>query len=197
MIKASWLESEAATDISLVFIMFIGHLPAGYLTTKAILSRTRAGSDDAKTGVILISVGLMASLLTDLDMLYFYLIDHRQHLHHGYWTHLPIFWLIVCLGIFASSALVRSKIGLLVAMIFTVNIFGHLLLDTITGGIRWLAPWSPRPFTLVMVQAQYDWWVLNFMGHWSFAIEILLVFVALLVFGKSIKTQRLANQHDA
>ncbi|VTR68827.1 hypothetical protein DESC_720205 [Desulfosarcina cetonica] len=28
-------------------------------------------------------------------MIYFYIFDHRQHHHHTYWTHIPLYWAIV------------------------------------------------------------------------------------------------------
>ena len=87
--------------------MFIGHLPAGYLITKGLLRRSGGNGSVAQTGPLLLALGLSASLLPDLDMFYFYLIDHGQHLHHGYWTHLPIFWLVVCIGLFALFSVIQ------------------------------------------------------------------------------------------
>tara|TARA_R110000868_G_scaffold10226_12_gene50135 strand:+ start:655 stop:852 length:198 start_codon:yes stop_codon:yes gene_type:complete len=65
--------------------MFIAHLPAGYLLTSAIQTRARNQS------LSLLATGLVASVLPDADLLWFYLFDNRQHVHHAYITHTPAF----------------------------------------------------------------------------------------------------------
>ena len=56
--------------------MFVAHIPAGYLLTR-YLSR---GHADRKA---LILTGLVASVLPDTDLLWFYLVDNRQTAHHA------------------------------------------------------------------------------------------------------------------
>jgi hypothetical protein len=167
--------------------MFIGHLPVGYLLTRMM----RAGASIPKSaGRRFMSAGLICSVLPDIDLIYFYLIDHRQHLHHGYWTHLPVFWLIVLILLWEWIALSGRK-GLLPWLrLGAANILVHLLLDTIVGKIRWLHPFSGRDYFFFDVPSVYDWFVLNFVLHWSFLLEVSLCGAAGYV---SFMNRRLKN----
>ena len=44
--------------------------------------------------------------------------------------------------------------------------------DSIAAEIYWLAPFPDFHLNAVRVPARYDWWVWNFILHWTFAIEI-------------------------
>jgi len=145
--------------------MFIGHIPAGYITTRAIQKKHHV-----KTGLLL---GLIASVLPDIDLIYFYLFDHQSTLHHSYWTHIPFYWLLI-LAVTVLAALIfkkLKKVGPFI-LIFFSNIFLHLFLDTIVGKIEWLYPFSTQSFSFFEVPAVYSWWVLNFVFHWTFLFEI-------------------------
>ncbi len=68
--------------------MIIGHLPLGYLSIKVFPAKLINISNKK----IFMLVGLSGSIAPDLDMIYFYLVDNRQHHHHTYWTHIPFYW---------------------------------------------------------------------------------------------------------
>lgn len=159
--------------------MFIAHLPAGYLLSRCL-------QRSLKTSKYL-AVGLVASVLPDVDMLYFYLVDNRQTLHHEYWTHLPIFWLSVWIVLSIIAVLAKRREWLIVSTIFFANIFLHLILDTFVGGIAWLYPWSHESFELVTVPATHRFWVWSFVFHWSFVAELLLLTVAVLMMWRDAK----------
>ncbi len=55
----------------------------------------------------------------------------------------------------------------------------HMLLDSIVGDIWWFAPFVDQPYALFTVEAVYKPWWLNFILHWSFAIEIGILLWAL------------------
>ena len=61
------------------------------------------------------------------------------------------------------------------ALVFTLNGFGHMLFDSIVGDIWWLAPFVDQPFSLFHVRGVYRPWWLNFILHWSFALELFLL----------------------
>ena len=147
--------------------MFIAHLFSGYILTDK-LQRSFAIP-------LYMTVGLLASILPDLDMLYFYLIDNQQHLHHGYWTHIPFFWFCIAVPVFISSWLWGKRIHTLLALVFFVGILVHLFLDTIVGKIEWLQPFSSRAYYLFEVPAVYNFWVWNFVLHWTFLFELILI----------------------
>jgi len=127
-------------------------------------------------------IGLLASIAPDLDLLYFFFVDKQQHLHHGYWTHFPFFWLgILTAALLAYPLLKRFRIFSLFLFCFLPNILLHLLLDSVVGDIRWLAPFSSQSFSLFEVPALHDYWVYNFVFHWTFLLEVSIVVAAILV----------------
>ncbi len=146
--------------------MFLAHIPAGYLLTKRIETRWRRSG--------LMPLGLAASVLPDLDLICFYLVDHRRVLHHEYWTHVPFWWATIAATWYLGFAVMTRRTAGARSAVFFGNIFLHLLLDTIVGRVAWLAPFSRRAFDLVTVPASHHWWVWNFVLHWTFALEILV-----------------------
>lgn len=152
--------------------MLIAHLPAGYLLARRIAPRLAAAPADARR---LMAVGLAASVLPDIDLVYFYLIDGRQTLHHDYWTHIPAFWLAAMLAAAGLLWLARVTVPWREFLVFLVVVFLHLALDTPTGGIAWGWPVSLHPFLLVEIPARFDWWVWSFVLHWTFLAELGIV----------------------
>jgi inner membrane protein len=69
--------------------------------------------------------------------------------------------------------------------ILGLNVLLHLVLDTVAGGIRWLWPFSDVELALTTVRARYHPWVLNFVLHWTFALEVALVVAALRRYRRS------------
>jgi inner membrane protein len=147
--------------------MFIAHLSAGYLLTDSLQRRFKIKD--------FLLVGLVASILPDIDLFYFFFVDNRQSLHHAYWTHIPFDWLCIALVVFVSLRLFNQGKYYLAAIIFFANIFLHMLLDTIAGGIMWLYPFSQTELFLVTVPARFHPWYLNFVFHWTFLLEIALI----------------------
>ena len=149
--------------------MIIGHLPAGYITSKLISKKIDSSSVNIK---IFIIAGVIGAIAPDLDMLYFHFIDNRQHHHHTYWSHYPVFWVILAaLSIFWYRLSAVKSLSA-IALIFSVCGFIHMLLDSIVGDIWWFSPLIDQPYALFTVQAVYKPWWLNFILHWSFAIEV-------------------------
>ncbi|WP_269473513.1 MULTISPECIES: metal-dependent hydrolase [Methylomonas] len=129
--------------------------------------------------------GVVGALAPDLDMFYFYLVDHRQHPHHSYVTHYPVVWLMLLLGSIIGFYLSTSKHIATYAAIFSLNGFAHMFFDTIVGDIRWTAPWGNKAFAFFTVPALYKPWWLNFLLHWSFAVELAIVVWAYYLWHKS------------
>lgn len=170
--------------------MFVGHIPAGYVTTKILLDSRIAGDIQSDRRKRILYLGILAAILPDLDIAYFYLIDNRQHLHHGYWTHIPFCWAgIFALWFMLSRIFHAVRFGICGAVV-SINLFLHLFLDTIVGKIRWLYPFSDRDFFFFHVPAVHKWWVANFVFHWTFLFEIFLVAVAVCFFMKSRASRR-------
>lgn len=157
--------------------MFIAHLPAGYLATRLILSRQPAPEPLRRR---LLALGMAASVLPDLDLLWFYFVDDRRQVHHAYLPHLPLAWM----ALFAAAVGVMWMRGAgrkawLAVLVFGANVMLHQVLDTMAGGIRWLWPVSHAELALSHVEARYQPWYLNFILHWTFILEIAVLAAAL------------------
>ncbi len=163
--------------------MFIAHLPAGYLLTRSL-------QKSFKTTKYL-WVGLVASILPDIDLIYFYVFDGRSTQHHEYITHLPLFWLAVWVVVLAIIGLARSRPALIISTLVFANIFLHLILDSMLGSILWLAPFSHASFVLATVPAVYSFWVWNFILHWTFLFEVAITLLAGSYFVREQHRERL------
>lgn len=157
--------------------MFISHLPAGYILTKALQKKF-------KTNRFLL-IGLVSSVLPDMDLFYFYFVDSRQNLHHSYWIHIPFYWLMIAAATFLILWLLKKKEYLAAAAIFFSNIFLHFVLDTIVGKIEWLFPFTDKAYYLFDVPAMYNFWVYNFIFHWTFLFELGILIWAGYIFYKN------------
>ena len=132
---------------------------------------TRTVFPDAPRAVML--AGVAELLAPDLDVLWFYLIDGGQTHHHDFITHRPALW--------ASIALIGHALRKTPLFAFGLAGVAHVALDTIVGRVNWGWPLWDLPVTLVTVPATHDWWVMSFLTHWTFAIEIALTALALTI----------------
>ncbi|TIT80170.1 MAG: metal-dependent hydrolase [Mesorhizobium sp.] len=146
--------------------MLIAHLPSGYILGRFARKRWRKASG-------IVAAAMLGSVIPDIDMLYFHLIDGGRAHHHAYVTHWPLFWAVIG----AVSLLVSRLLGLphqpSIAAFFAGAVL-HMALDTVASPIMWLAPFSHHPVELVAVPARYGNWVLSFMLHWTFGLELLI-----------------------
>ncbi len=161
--------------------MFIAHAPAGYLVSWLASRR----SDNARS---LIATGVLFSLLPDTDLLWFYLIDNRQTPHHEYLFHLPLFWLTLAVIAGILAILTKRRDFLTHIYVALVCLMVHMLLDSFAAEIYWLRPFSDTHLNAVNVPAQFNWWVWNFVLHWTFIVEVMICVAALVVFLRSRKT---------
>jgi len=161
--------------------MLTAHAPAGYALSKFA----------AKTGLIperiakprtVIAVGVAASILPDLDLIYFYTVDARQHLHHSYWTHIPAFWLAICCAAAIACYALPYRRAIPLIALAGVNLLLHCFLDSIPTGILWLEPFSHRYIVFSRVPNVYPHTFLNFVLHWTFALEVVIWAAAFAAF---------------
>ncbi len=151
--------------------MLISHFPVGYIVTKVFNKVT-------KENIPFVKFGLLFSLWPDLDLFYFYFINRKLTFHHLYFTHLP-FVLLICAVIAIPINMINFRQSLKsIYNFFVISWFAHLVLDTFTGGIAWLYPYNKKIFILINIPPSYSNWLLSFIFHWSFIIEICLVLLA-------------------
>lgn len=155
--------------------MFFAHLPAGYLVSRWVKPR------EQKTHLIAaLAAGMIGAVFPDIDLLYLHLLDATPQHHHTYWTHLPLAWL--CGGAFIwIAARHRSRAFRQTLMAFLLGWLSHLLLDSITGDIWWLYPIIDKPYSLTHIDTLYQPWWMNFVLHWSMAMEVAIIAFAMWV----------------
>lgn len=160
--------------------MIIGHMPAGFLVSYILLRRHRSQS----AYMILLLAGLFASIAPDLDLFYHHIVDDRQHGHHGYWTHIPIFWLSIYLVLFFPVRHCWKQQGPLSLHVMFFAVMSHMLLDSVTSGIKWLYPFDNHYYglwRLWLIPDRHDWWVWNYIWHWTFLYELTILTACLMV----------------
>lgn len=160
--------------------MMVAHLPAGYILTSSICGMLKK-KVDVNTAKVMF-VGMLASALPDFDLLYFYTIDQRQHFHHHYITHLPFFWMMVCLPFIAGSIFLRNKKWLTYSLVAFANLMGHFFLDTFTGQMAWLYPFRKKHYAFFSLHTTYSRSFLNIITNWTFAFEIALILGAMALY---------------
>jgi inner membrane protein len=109
-------------------------------------------------------------------------VDDRRQVHHAYLPHKPFAWLVALAAAALALRLLRAgrPAGTALAVL-GVNVMLHLVLDTTAGGIRWLWPWTQAEFALSQPTARFYPWYLNFVLHWTFALEMVLLMGALWI----------------
>jgi hypothetical protein len=161
--------------------MFIAHAPSGYLLATAMIRKLGASHVAAATVIFATIAG---ALVPDLDMFYYYLVDHGKVHHHRYVTHWPIVWIGLSAGCALWLRFASDKKHALLALMFCFGAVMHMVLDTMVGDIWWFAPFVDKPYALFTVPSLFQPWWLNFILHWSFAVELVLLVWALLVYRK-------------
>lgn len=155
--------------------MLIAHLPAGYLAASAALRRVPPAQRRLALGA-----ALVGSVLPDADLVYFYGVDSSVH-HHALPTHWPLLWLAV-LGVSALLFAITDRAGVGVAGVaLSLAALLHIALDTVAGSVRWLAPFSDHATTLVTVPPTHSSWIVSFVTHWTFGVELAIAVLGLVV----------------
>ena len=146
--------------------MLTAHLPSGY-----VLARVAPQSIP-----YLLPAALLGSMLPDFDMIWFHFVDQGAVHHHRYWVHIPVFWALIAVFVLPVMTKLRR---LPTGLVFFAAIALHLVLDTIAGGIMWGAPLSDHLFAFTTIPAKYSHWIISFMLHWTFALEVAVWIAAL------------------
>lgn len=164
--------------------MFIAHLPAGYILAKKLYQKFPPSLISKRIFFIAVLAG---SIFPDLDLFYFYFIDARSVHHHYYFFHWPLPFLsigiISALLYFFSPQVTLKKIAL-ICVLFCSAVMLHIILDTFVGDIWWFMPFIDQPYALFEVPAVQSHWILNFVLHWSFIVELIICIYSLRLFLK-------------
>ncbi len=155
--------------------MQYAHLPTGYIISNLLFKRFRKCQVSYKT---FLCSGMIGAIAPDFDMIYFFFKDHIFHHTHRFYSHYPVIWLSLLLLSLLWMWLHNSHSqNPALAVIFTLNGFVHMFLDTIESPIYWLArPGSVgEPFCI----EQYLPWT-------SASLEFFILFGALCLWNKKL-----------
>lgn len=174
--------------------MIIAHAPAGYIVSRLIIrtffkGRTGTGRTD-KTYLLLMITGMAGAILPDFDFIYHIFVDSDKTPHHSYLTHMPVFWAGIWLSLLLIGKMRKKWFFTASTSLLCLNALVHLMLDTVTGVIYWLYPFSGKGINLFKVANTHIWWVSNFTAHWTFLIEIGIIVSALVIFMRFGETFR-------
>ena len=150
--------------------MLIAHAPTGLLLAALLMPMKPVKVSWQRWYL----TGAVFGALPDVDMLWFYLVDQRQFHHHVYFTHWPIVWLLVSMVAGVAWGVWR-KPWTAYAVLLGVAGMSHMVLDSVVGDIGWLKPWHDQLYAMFVVTNRYSPWQLNFIIHWSFALELALL----------------------
>jgi len=166
--------------------MLLAHAPAGYLLTR-ILSRTiyRDAVDPKRSDrlyQIMMAAGVIGSIAPDFDFIYHIFIDSARTPHHSYFTHFPFFWFSAMVLSIVIGRVTGKKTFAIAAVTACAGAILHLVCDTLTGVVYWLAPFNMHGFNVFTVSDVHVWWVTNYIEHWTFLVEIAIIFTAMVIF---------------
>ncbi|PAQ06672.1 hypothetical protein CIT26_24625 [Mesorhizobium temperatum] len=145
--------------------MLIAHLPAGYIFGSFARSRW--------PGKGIMPAAMLGSVFPDIDMLYFHFVDGGRTHHHAYITHWPLFWAATGLVALSVAKWCGQRYLAPVSAFFAAAMM-HMILDSVASPMMWLMPFDGHALELVTVPAMYRNWVMSFILHWTFALELLI-----------------------
>jgi inner membrane protein len=138
-----------------------GHLAGGYIVTTAILKFIPGTEQFSNNEIALLYIiGILSGEIPDIDLLFFYLSkkinkNSKKTTHREFYTHLPLFWLIISTLIIILGYVINSSFIILIAIILLGGTFSHLIFDSIEYGIRWLGPFSKKHFSLLKIKENF------------------------------------------
>lgn len=173
-----------------------GHIAAGYLVAKIIISATKPAFSINEINWLLWS-GAFFGFAPDLDMFYaFWKVKSFRHSgekfnHRQFITHTPIIWLSA--GLFVAL-LGRTLFWKYLGIIICLSAWSHLFLDSFYMGVRWLYPFNKKFYAIKQAGINETNVATGFFNHWWNLIkqyyqhntgvlytEIVLILLALIV----------------
>lgn len=167
--------------------MIFSHAPGSFIAAF-LTKRCWARSLPKKQITILYIVSMIAAVLPDVDVIYYYLVNatirHRQHITHSLFLYLLIWLIFYAFGFFKKSQILKST-----GFVLFIGGLSHLILDSVTTGVPWFYPLSQRTWGLLSL----SWFNFDFVYEHLFlftlSTEVLVFLIAcnILFFSKSSK----------
>jgi hypothetical protein len=174
-----------------------GHLAAGYLTTKLSISMLAQHYPQANEARFW-AVGMLASVLVDLDMLYTFFLMGRpvasshDYIHRKFLTHAPLFHFFLALAGFLAGWLFHFPDLQVFAAVYWVGTWTHFVFDSFSYGIMWLWPFSKKIYAIAQREREFEFSFKKVFEYWTkflllyfknfvFYMELAVVVIAILV----------------
>jgi inner membrane protein len=160
------------------------HLPAGYITCRLLYSTFEKRIHAYSTYLFW---GLFGAVAPDLDRFLQVMSDSSDEtLKHDYFTHYPLFWLLLCMisYMWLSSSNNQNPVS---AFMFSLGGFIHTILDTVIGRISWFAPFSQEKYGIVSLVRHYDPSMLPDFWNFGYLLDFLIILWAFTLWSKSRK----------
>jgi hypothetical protein len=129
------------------------------------------------------AVAVAGAVFPDIDFIWYFFVDDMRIHHHRYWVHAPAFALFVGLGLIGLARIALPRV-LPYAVAFSVGWWLHILLDAPMGQIMWLWPFDDTLYAPIFVPYRGGHWVMSFVLHWSFLLELCIWATAATLFLK-------------
>ena len=126
--------------------------------------------------------GLLGSIAPDLDFIYLKLFDVRRYDHHYYPTHFPLTWAILLLMSMLWLIANKKSQNPVLAFIFSLNGFIHLILDSVPHKIFWMAPFSYKGYSMSSLISRIAPSMLDEHPCWNESVEAIIFILALCLF---------------
>ena len=96
----------------------------------------------------------------------------------------------------AAATLTLRRRWLPLALVFWAGTMLHMAMDTVAAPLHWLAPFSDVVMELVRIPKIHSNWIVSFVFHWTFLIEIAICLTAAVVFERR-RTGSSVSRDDA
>ena len=156
--------------------MLTAHFPSGYIAGHLLARRGEP---------IVLGAAILGAVFPDIDMLWFVFVDGGIVHHHAYPTHWPLFW--IALGLLTTLAAARYPRSGRAILALCAGALLHTVLDTIAAPIYWLMPFDNTAFELMAVPARYEHWIVSFLLHWTFALELTIWALAAMTYVQTVR----------
>jgi len=169
--------------------MIFAHAPFGILSAY-LTKKIWAKNISRQQYCWLLIIPAIGSIFPDIDLFYYYLFSatfsHHEVLTHGFFIYFVICAILFLLGYFLKKEFIKKA-----SFLFLLGIFSHLIADSISAGVIWLAPFSYQMYGL----ANFSWYNKIFELYFftvNYSLEILFssLFV-LLILHKILKSKKM------
>lgn len=173
-----------------------GHIAAGYLVAKAVMTIAQPDLTHDQIKILLLAGGFFG-FAPDLDMFYVFWKERGLKQtgagvsHRAFFSHTPIVWLVVALLV---ALLGHTLFWYFTALLIWLGSWSHFMLDSTVMGIRWLYPFSKKFYALKNPGLEKQNLAVGFFRHWgnllvmyykdvpvTVCAEIALVLIALVM----------------